>query len=79
MAAARAALICSLATAPVMGTTLNQRAAMVVASPSFVVVLALRNHSEDDCESNWFRCHVLLLASDRMSQLPGKEGLKESL
>jgi hypothetical protein len=40
MAAARAALICSLATAPVIGTTVNQRAAMVVASPSFVVVLA---------------------------------------
>src|SRR5258707_15821996 len=40
MAAARAALICPLATAPVMGTTVNQRAAMVVASPSFVVVLA---------------------------------------
>jgi len=40
MAAARAALICSLATAPVMGTTVNQRAAMVVASPSFVVALA---------------------------------------
>ena len=37
MAAARAALICPLATAPVMGTTVNQRAAMVVASPSFVV------------------------------------------
>jgi len=34
------ALICSLATAPVMGTTVNQRAAMVVASPSFVVALA---------------------------------------
>src|SRR6516162_3940301 len=40
MAAARAALICPLATAPVMGTTVNQRAAMVVASPNFVVALA---------------------------------------
>src|SRR5262249_49321395 len=40
MAAARAALICSLATAPVMGTTANQRVAMVVASPNFVVALA---------------------------------------
>jgi len=40
MAAARAALICSLATVPAMGTTVNQKAAMVVASKSFVVVLA---------------------------------------
>src|SRR5262249_61530233 len=40
MAAARAALICPLATAPVMGTTVNQRAAMVVASPNFMAALA---------------------------------------
>jgi len=40
MAAVRAALIGSLATAPVMGTTVNQKAAMVVASTSFAVVLA---------------------------------------
>src|SRR5262249_39336824 len=40
MAAARAALICPLATAPVMGTTVNQRAAMLVASRNLVVPLA---------------------------------------
>jgi hypothetical protein len=41
MAAARAALIGTpSATAPAMGTAVNQRVAMVVASPSFVVALA---------------------------------------
>jgi len=41
MAAARAALIGTpSAAAPVMGTAVNQRAAMVVASPSFVGALA---------------------------------------
>src|SRR5215468_3638277 len=63
MAAARAALICSLATAPVMGTTVNQRAAMVVASPSFVVALA--NNLSD------FGAMSFSWPPDRMSQLPG--------
>jgi len=40
MAAARAALICPLAAAPVMGATVKEKAAMVVASTSFVVALA---------------------------------------
>jgi hypothetical protein len=38
-----------------------------------------KNHSEDECESIWFRCHVFLLAPDRCRCSKIKEGLKESL
>jgi hypothetical protein len=40
MAAARAALICPLAAAAVVGATVKQKATMVVASTSFVAALA---------------------------------------
>jgi hypothetical protein len=60
MAAARAALICSLATAPVMGTAVNQRAAMVVASPSFVVALANDLSDFGAMSSSWPRSDVVV-------------------
>jgi hypothetical protein len=57
-----------------MGTAVNQRAAMVVASPSFVVALAnnlatLCLSGFGDMSSSWARCHII----------KPKEGLKESL
>jgi hypothetical protein len=57
-----------------MGTAVNQRAAMVVASPSFVVALAnnlatLCLFGFGDMSSSWARCHII----------KPKEGLKESL
>jgi len=60
MAAARAALICSLATAPVIGTAVNQRAAMAVASPNFVVALANNLPGFGAMFSSWPRSDVVV-------------------